>query len=347
MKLWTALAFATLFCAAAAAQDTQANTATLPSVSLDAAKDMSVPPPTAPVISTDAAAGEQVVVSTEPEMTDEEDTEIDDPQEEESQSGINPDQPPVPVNLGGDGTINLKLQRTGEELSVKYRNDDGTYNQEALTQINHLMRCSMTSRETDMSIKLVELLNAIQDHFGKTQLIVLSGYRSPDLNKTIPWAAKNSRHMLGWASDIRIPGYTAKEVTQYALSLEVGGVGYYPGNGFTHVDVGRVRYWVGSSYRRHHRSHHRSPVRHGRKTSRKSARSAKHPAARNSSSKRSAVKHSSARNSPAKHSSAKTAKKYLHAKTSHAAKAKTAHSSASRHSPARKSSSTHKKKHRN
>ena len=267
MKLWTALTFATLFCAAASAQGIPSNPG-LDSVTLDAAKGLTVP---SPVISTDTvdapAAGQLAKTSPEPQMTDEEDTEIDDPQEDAS-AGINPDQPPVPVNLGGDGSLHITLQRTGEDLTVKYRNDDGTYNQEALWQINHLMRCSLTGRETEMAVKLIELLDAIEDHFGKKGLIVLSGYRSPDLNKTIPWAAKNSRHMLGWACDIRIPGYTAKEVTSYALSLAVGGVGYYPANGFTHVDVGRVRYWVGSSYRRHRRKH--GPAHHGKKSSRSS-----------------------------------------------------------------------------
>jgi uncharacterized protein YcbK (DUF882 family) len=28
-----------------------------------------------------------------------------------------------------------------------------------------------------------------------------------------------------------------------AVDLKRGGVGYYPGSGFVHVDVGRVRYW--------------------------------------------------------------------------------------------------------
>jgi uncharacterized protein YcbK (DUF882 family) len=27
------------------------------------------------------------------------------------------------------------------------------------------------------------------------------------------------------------------------VQLQGGGVGYYPGPGFIHVDIGRVRYW--------------------------------------------------------------------------------------------------------
>jgi uncharacterized protein YcbK (DUF882 family) len=30
---------------------------------------------------------------------------------------------------------------------------------------------------------------------------------------------------------------------QAALSLKLGGVGYYPKSNFIHVDVGRVRFW--------------------------------------------------------------------------------------------------------
>jgi len=161
--------------------------------------------------------------------------------------------PPTPVNLGGDGKLKLVLQRTGEKLDVSYRNEDGTYNQQALDQIKHLMRSSYDEEEKPIAIKLVELLDNLEDEFGGRGLIILSGYRSPALNCRTPGAAKHSLHMLGWAADIRVPGYSNKLVSDYAHKLALGGVGFYWGRGFTHVDVGPARYWVKYPMRKRYR----------------------------------------------------------------------------------------------
>ncbi len=138
----------------------------------------------------------------------------------------------------------LTRQDTGEKLNARYRNKDGTYNQTELDKVTRLMRCSLTGREMPVPVKLLELLDAVEDRFGKKGLILLSGYRTPKLNGQLPGAAKNSLHMLGWAADIKIPGYSSTAVKKYGLKLGAGGVGYYPTKGFTHLDVGKVRYWV-------------------------------------------------------------------------------------------------------
>ncbi len=155
-----------------------------------------------------------------------------------------PLEPPPPENLGGNGRLTLTRRDTGEKINARYRSKDGTYNQAELDRINRLMRCSLTGQETPISVKLVELLDAVEDKFGKRGLILLSGYRTAKLNGQIPDAAKKSLHMLGWAADIKIPGYSSTRVKKYALKRGIGGVGYYPSKGFTHLDVGKVRYWV-------------------------------------------------------------------------------------------------------
>ena len=55
--------------------------------------------------------------------------------------------------------------------------------------------------------------------------------------------ASRSLHMDGKAIDIRLPGVALAELRDAALSLEAGGVGYYPREQFVHVDTGRVRRW--------------------------------------------------------------------------------------------------------
>ncbi|MEI7527373.1 MAG: DUF882 domain-containing protein [Elusimicrobiota bacterium] len=152
--------------------------------------------------------------------------------------------PPAPVNFGGDGRLALTRNDSGEQATAVYRNKDGTYDQGELGKITRLLRCRLTGKETPVSIKLVEILDAVEDKFGGRGLIVLSGYRTPTLNRQLPGAARWSMHMLGWAADIRVPGYGPDKVAAYARKLRAGGVGYYPDAAFTHLDSGRPRHWA-------------------------------------------------------------------------------------------------------
>ena len=160
---------------------------------------------------------------------------------------------PEPVNLGGNGKLTLTRNDNGEKLTVRYRRTDGSYDPEALAKLDHIMRCSLTGREIQMSVKLIELLDAVEDKFGKKGLTLLSGYRTFKNNGRTPGAVKHSLHMMGWAADIKIPGYSSTKVKKFGQKLGVGGVGYYPYKGFTHLDVGRPRYWVVSRPPRRHR----------------------------------------------------------------------------------------------
>jgi len=151
--------------------------------------------------------------------------------------------PPAPVNLGGDGRLTLTRPDAGERISAAYRNTDGTYDQGEIDKINGIMRCRLTGKEAEVSIKLLEILDAIEDRFGKRGLTLLSGYRTPKLNGRVPGAARRSLHMLGWASDIRVPGQGPDKVAEFARKLNAGGVGFYPDAAFVHLDSGRRRHW--------------------------------------------------------------------------------------------------------
>ena len=85
---------------------------------------------------------------------------------------------------------------------------------------------------------------------------ILSGYRSPALNRALPGTAKNSQHMYGRAADIVIPGVRPDDVHALVLELAhqkritIGGLGYY--TNFTHVDIrptDRLVRWTGSAKR--------------------------------------------------------------------------------------------------
>jgi uncharacterized protein YcbK (DUF882 family) len=49
--------------------------------------------------------------------------------------------------------------------------------------------------------------------------------------------------MKGMAIDVRLPHQDLDKLRQAAIGLRLGGVGYYPGSDFVHLDTGRVRFW--------------------------------------------------------------------------------------------------------
>lgn len=178
---------------------------------------------------------------------------------------------PEPVNLGGNGSLTLIRQDTGEKITARYRAKDGSYDAEELKRIDHIMRCSLTGVEVPTAVKLVELLDAVEDKFGKRGLTLLSGYRTLKLNRRLPGAAEHSLHMMGWAADIKIPGYSSTKIKNLGRRLGAGGVGYYPNKGFTHLDVGRSRYWVVKRAPRRHRRPRRVKAPPARSAARKAA----------------------------------------------------------------------------
>jgi len=150
-------------------------------------------------------------------------------------------------SLGGDGTVKLYHQWNRETLEVRYRDERGRYIPEAMQRIKHLFRCRLTGREMEVPAKLVEILDVLQDRNGGRTLTIICGYRSPELNGALAsgsdGVAKKSLHMKGLAADIMIDGVRTSSLRNAAKALRAGGVGYYPSDGFVHVDVGSVRYW--------------------------------------------------------------------------------------------------------
>lgn len=154
---------------------------------------------------------------------------------------------PVYARAFGDGVISLYNLHLDEKITVRYRSADGAYDEQAIEGIKKTLRCRMTHQVHDIPLELIELVDSIQDHFHAETIHVISGFRSPSLNASLRNAgravAKNSFHLQSKAMDIRLPGVSTRDVREYALSLKRGGVGYYPGNDFVHVDVGPVRRW--------------------------------------------------------------------------------------------------------
>ena len=147
-------------------------------------------------------------------------------------------------------TLSFFHTHTGERLKVAYC-CDGTYQPEALAQLNHLLRDFRANEEKDIDPALFDLLYELGGTLETDQPYhIISGYRSPQTNAmlrerggTHSGVASGSLHMVGKAIDIRVPGVKLDHLRGAATSLKLGGVGFYPSSNFVHVDVGRVRYW--------------------------------------------------------------------------------------------------------
>lgn len=139
---------------------------------------------------------------------------------------------------------------TAERMDVAYA-VGGQYQAEALAKLNHLLRDFRTGHKHPIDPKLFDLLHDLTVELGNEEPFhVISGYRSPLTNSMLrarggahTGVATRSLHMVGKAIDVRVPDVKLKTLRDAAADLKRGGVGYYPGSNFVHVDTGRVRYW--------------------------------------------------------------------------------------------------------
>jgi uncharacterized protein YcbK (DUF882 family) len=137
---------------------------------------------------------------------------------------------------------------TGETLNAVYY-ENGRYVPDVLAAANHILRDWRTGQQHFIHPRLFDLLHDLRARLEtRRPFQILSGYRSASTNAMLhrhgEQVASRSQHLLGRALDINVEGVNLAHLHKAALSLKAGGVGYYPDNGFVHVDVGRVRQWT-------------------------------------------------------------------------------------------------------
>jgi len=136
---------------------------------------------------------------------------------------------------------------TGERLAVEYFSG-GAYLPDALAAVNHLLRDFRTGDVHVIDAALLDLLHELAALTGTAQPFqIISGYRAPVTNEALRsrsgGVASGSLHLTGQAVDIRLADVALPRLRNAALAMRSGGVGYYPGSDFVHVDTGRVRAW--------------------------------------------------------------------------------------------------------
>lgn len=150
----------------------------------------------------------------------------------------------------------LTVRQVGrkEELQAAFRTPDGAPDIYGVNRLSWLFR---DWRDRDMGllidIRLFDLLARMQTMLtlvadAPTPLILYSGYRTPERNRTIEGAAVHSMHIVGRAADVAAVGMPRSAVVNAGEIAGAHGLGRY--KLFTHVDVGkRGRRWTGASLR--------------------------------------------------------------------------------------------------
>ena len=169
-------------------------------------------------------------------------------------------------DAGKKYSLKLYSLHTNENINVVYRVGD-VYLPEALDELNHFLRDHYTDDVNQYDPAEFDLLHNVLTRLNKPNgtINVLCGYRTAETNEylrslgPVTGVAEHSQHIGAKAIDIRIPGVQTARLRDAAMSLDAGGVGYYPRAQFVHVDVGPVRHWTFAPVR------HRKGKRSGQK----------------------------------------------------------------------------------
>jgi len=140
------------------------------------------------------------------------------------------------------------LVRDGEQLQATYWSAERGYDRDQYLQLCWAMRDMQADRVFPMDHGLLDVLAGLQAWLArsgvKAPLEIHSGYRTRNTNQKLEGAALNSRHLVGKAADVTVPGVKNVKLAGMASVLGRGGTGFYPGRNFVHIDTGDERVWI-------------------------------------------------------------------------------------------------------
>ncbi|TNC73467.1 YcbK family protein [Rubellimicrobium roseum] len=149
-----------------------------------------------------------------------------------------------------DPYLDITNTNTGDRVALRFF-DGRAYDRRAIRQLDWVFRDWRQNRSPEIDPRIYWALAALADaarrdgHSG--QISLLSGYRTKRTNRMLQrkgaGAASNSYHTRRRAADIRLDGIPSEQVSDYAEWLQIGGVGWYAGSNFTHIDSGPIRTW--------------------------------------------------------------------------------------------------------
>lgn len=148
---------------------------------------------------------------------------------------------------GDTRSISMFHTHSKESITVTFK-VNGRYDEAGLAKLNNFLRDWRNHKVTKMNPHLFDILWEVNRDTGGTQAIqIISAFRSPETNEMLrsrsSGVARFSQHTQGNAIDFRIPGVSLAELRAAGLRLQRGGVGFYPGSDFIHMDTSTIRHW--------------------------------------------------------------------------------------------------------
>lgn len=136
---------------------------------------------------------------------------------------------------------------TGEQVRAVYW-ADGQLVVDGYVQICRLLRDVQAGAAVQFDLVTLDIARGVYGWLRANgidkPLIINSGFRTVHTNAH-EGGVRNSFHTKAQALDLRIDGVSSESIGRFGQYLAGGGVGFYPSKGFTHLDRGRVRTWVG------------------------------------------------------------------------------------------------------
>ncbi|GGC43334.1 hypothetical protein GCM10011504_22190 [Siccirubricoccus deserti] len=139
--------------------------------------------------------------------------------------------------------LQLRHAATGARFSGPYH--DGTLaDPAAMAELSIVLADTRTGAVHPFDPRAIDILWEVarQARIGGGDLVVLSGYRTPETNAAVDGAG-DSQHLRAGALDVQVASAQLTGFAEAALALGRGGVGVYQRRGFVHVDSGPVRRW--------------------------------------------------------------------------------------------------------
>lgn len=143
--------------------------------------------------------------------------------------------------------IRMYSGRTGERVDMIYW-IEGDYLADAIKEINYFMRDWRNNQIKSIDTRTIDIMAASHNLLDVSEpYMLISGYRSPETNAMLrarsSGVAKNSRHLVGQAADLRLASRSVSQMYRAAKACNAGGVGRYTRSNFVHMDCGPVRSW--------------------------------------------------------------------------------------------------------
>lgn len=154
------------------------------------------------------------------------------------------------IVLNQDRCLNLYRPSTNERAFFCYWKKEQGFQKNGYLDAVTILRDAEYKTKHYIDPRLLDVLFIIQTWLKqegrRSDIHILSGYRTPTHNFRLEGAAKQSLHMKGMAADIYIPNLDTKVLAVMSRYVGAGGVGIYLDRNFIHIDTGAIRTWRGN-----------------------------------------------------------------------------------------------------